>query len=228
MKILALETSSERCSAALLVDAEVIERAQLAQRAHAELLLPMVESLLAEAGVTLTALGAVAFGRGPGGFTGLRVATSVAQGLAFGADLPVVPVSDLAVVAEGAHRLHGAQTILACLDARMQEVYWCGFNASGPGRMEALGNEQLGPAAMVTPPAPGPWFGAGSAFGIYARVLSTRLGASLMGTDAGLLPMARDVATLAAGLLAVGRVVRADDALPVYLRDRVAEPKPAV
>lgn len=225
MKILALETSSERCSAALLVAGNILERAQLARRAHAELILPMVESLLAEAGETLAGLDAIAFGRGPGGFTGLRVATAVAQGLAFGADRPVVPVSDLAALAAAAARAHGAGKVLACLDARMQEVYWAGFEAGGPEEVHALGEEQLGPAAEVHLPEAGAWFGAGSGFGVYGEILSTRLAPSLQGQDATLVPTAHEVATLAAGLLAGGHSVSADQALPVYLRDRVAHVK---
>ncbi|MGH8338175.1 MAG: tRNA (adenosine(37)-N6)-threonylcarbamoyltransferase complex dimerization subunit type 1 TsaB, partial [Gammaproteobacteria bacterium] len=113
MKILALETSTERCSAALLIDGEVRERARTAVRAHAEMILPMVEALLAEAGMTLSQLDALAFGRGPGGFTGVRVATAMVQGLAFGADRPVVPVSDLMALAAAAFRKHGKRKILA-------------------------------------------------------------------------------------------------------------------
>lgn len=225
MKILALETSSERCSAALLLGDAVVERAQIARRAHAELILPMVESLLAEAGETLQSLDAIAFGRGPGGFTGVRVATAVAQGLAFGADKPVLPVSDLAALAAGAHRAHHAQKILACLDARMQEVYWGAFEVQDRGQARALGEERLGSAQEVQPPGTGPWFGAGSGFGIYGPVLGERLAHSLQGQDASLVPAALDVAALAAGMYAQGQSVAADEALPVYLRDRVAQPK---
>lgn len=225
MKILALETSSERCSAALLVGDDIVERAQLARRAHAELILPMVESLLAEAGLALEQLDAIAFGRGPGGFTGVRVATAVAQGLAFGADKTVLPVSDLAALAAGARRVHGAEKILACLDARVQEVYWGVFEMQGQRQVRALGEEQLGPAQEVQLPEPGPWFGAGSGFGVYRQVLGEHLAQSLQGQDAALVPMARDIAALAAGMYAQGQRVAADQALPVYLRDRVAQPK---
>lgn len=225
MKILALETSSERCSAALLLGNDVVERAQVAQRAHAELILPMVESLLAQAGESLQGLDAIAFGRGPGGFTGVRVATAVAQGLAFGADKPVLPVSDLAALAAGAQRLHHADKVLACLDARMQEVYWGAFEMQSRGHAHALGEERLGPAQEVQPPGSGPWFGAGSGFGIYGPVLSDRLARSLQGQDAKLVPTALDIAALAAGMYAQGQGVAADQALPVYLRDRVAQPK---
>ncbi|MGA9852402.1 MAG: tRNA (adenosine(37)-N6)-threonylcarbamoyltransferase complex dimerization subunit type 1 TsaB [Gammaproteobacteria bacterium] len=225
MKILALETSTERCSAALLIDGEVAERAQTIARAHAELILPMVGSLLAEAGVSLRQLDALAFGRGPGGFTGVRVATAVVQGLAFGADRPVVPVSDLMALAAGTYRQHRGQKILACLDARMREVYWCAYETGAADDFKACMPEQLGTAETVQPPEPGSWFGAGSGFATYGKVLSAQLGTALEGQDAKLLPAARDIATLGVRLLAQGQVVSADAALPVYLRDRVAWPK---
>lgn len=228
MKVLALETSTERCSAALLVDGQVRERAQTAVRAHAELILPMVESLLAEAELSLKQLDALAFGRGPGGFTGVRVATAMVQGLAFGADRPVVPVSDLAALAAGAHRQYGKEKILACLDARMQEVYWCAYDVSAPDRLSAYGPEQLSAADGVLAPGKGPWFGAGSGFATHGQTLTVRLGGVLDGQDAALLPTARDIAALAVPLLAQGQAVSAETALPVYLRDQVAKPKSAV
>ncbi len=228
MKILALETSTERCSAALSIDGEVIEQAQTAVRAHAELILPMVEALLTEAGMSLPQLDALAFGRGPGGFTGVRVATAMVQGLAFGADRPVVPVSDLMALAAGAHRQHGKRKILACLDAHMHEVYWCAYEVADPDRIIEFLPEQLSTTESVQPPNAGPWFWAGSGFAAYGETLTTRLGSVLDGQDAALLPQARDIASLAIRLFAQGHAVSADQALPVYLRDRVAWAKPGL
>ena len=224
MKILALETSTDLCSVALLANGELRERAQTAAHAHAELILPMVETLLAEAGVSLRQLDALAFGRGPGAFTGVRVATAVVQGLAFGADRPVVPVSDLMALAAGAHRLHSARRILACLDARLREVYWCAYEAIAPDKLIECLPEQLSGAEQLQPPT-GRWFGTGSGFAAYGRELKTQFGALLDGRDAALLPAARDIAVLAARLFAEGQAVSADAALPVYLRERVAYPK---
>ena len=224
MKLLALETSTDQCSAALLTDGEVRERTQTAAHAHAELILPMVESLLAESQCSLRQLDALAFGRGPGAFTGVRVATAVVQGLAFGAERPVVPVSDLMAVAAGAHRRHGARRVLACLDARLQEVYWCAYEVTAPDQLRECVAEQLGGAELVQPPA-GYWFGAGSGFAAYRSQLQAGLGENLDGVDATLRPAARDVALLAARLFAAGHAVSADAALPVYLRDQVATPK---
>ncbi|MGH8362976.1 MAG: tRNA (adenosine(37)-N6)-threonylcarbamoyltransferase complex dimerization subunit type 1 TsaB [Gammaproteobacteria bacterium] len=212
------------CSVALLVDGDVRERVQSAAHAHAELILPMVESLLAEAGLSLRQLDTLAFGRGPGAFTGVRVATAVVQGLAFGAELPVVPVSDLMAVAAGAHRQHGARRVLACLDARLQEVYWCAYEVTAPDKLLECVSEQLSSAEQVQPPA-GRWFGAGSGFAAYRRPLQDGLGENLDDEDATLLPAARDIALLAARLFDEGHTVSAEAVLPVYLRERVATPK---
>lgn len=224
MKILALETSTDLCSAALLTEGALLERAQTAAHAHAELILPMVEVLLAEAGVALRQLDALAFGRGPGAFTGVRVATAVVQGLAFGAERPVVPVSNLMAVAAGAHRKHGARQVLACLDARLQEVYWCAYEVTAPDKLKECVPEQLSGAQAVQPPS-ARWFGAGSGFAAYREQLQAGLGGLLDDQDDGLLPEARDIALLAARLFAEGQAVSADKALPVYLREHVATPK---
>ncbi len=225
MKILALETSTSQCSVALLTADGILERSQMAVRAHAELILPMLESLLAEAGLSLTQLDALAFGRGPGGFTGVRVATAVVQGLAFGAERPVVPVSDLMALAAGAHRRYGPKKILVCMDARMGQVYWCAYTAEAADDFTACMPEALGAPESVQLPDSEPCFGAGSGFNVYKDVLTAHLRSALDGQDAALLPTARDVALLARLLLARGQAVSADAALPVYLRDRVAWPK---
>ncbi len=134
MKILALDTATEACSAALRIGSETIERFEVLGRGHAERLLPMVQEVLAEGGVALSALDAIAFGRGPGSFTGLRIGAGVTQGLAYGAGLRVVPVSDLAALAAQAAVSSGQPNILACLDARMAQVYWGSLRLPRPGR----------------------------------------------------------------------------------------------
>lgn len=224
MKILALETSTDLCSVALLLDGQTHARSQTAAHAHAELILPMVEALLAEGGISLSQLDALAFGRGPGAFTGVRVATAVAQGLAFGIERPVVPVSDLMALAAAAYRLHGARHIVACLDARLQEIYWCAYEAAAPDKLVACVPEQLSSAEQLSLPV-GHWFGAGSGFAAYATELDARIGAMLDGRDAAILPTAGDIALLAGRCYAEGQVVSADAAMPVYLRARVASPK---
>ena len=219
MKLLALDTATEACSAALLDDGKVAERYEVIGRGHAERLLPMADALLTEAGIALGELDAIAFGRGPGGFTGLRIAAGVAQGLAAGARLPVVPISNLATVAAASARASGAESIIACLDARMGEVYWAAY-AWRDGALTALTEERLSKPDGVAPPGPGPSRGAGHGFGA-CPALAERLGDRLAGVDAGLLPRAADIARLAAVEVAAGRTVPAARALPVYLRDEV-------
>lgn len=223
MKLLALDTAGSRCSVALLLDDEIRELDAPAERLQAEHVLPMVGSLLGDAGLKLASLDAIAFGRGPGAFTGLRVATAVAQGLAYGAGLPVVPVSDLAALAAAAARVHSAQRILACLDARMQEVYWAAYEARPEG-MVGVGEEALSPPSEVSTPGNGPWFGAGPGWGAYGEALRQRV-PLLTGMDPKLLPTAADIARLGRKALLDGGSLPPEQALPVYLRDKVATPK---
>lgn len=223
MKLLALDTAGPRCSVALLLGGELTEMDAPAERVQAESVLPMVEKLLGDAGLKLGSLDAIAFGRGPGAFTGLRVATSVAQGLAYGAGLPVLPVSDLEALAAAAVRIHRQERVLACLDARMQEVYWGAFEVRD-GEIVSLTEEALSPPEAVRPPV-GPWFGAGSGWAAYGGRLTKGWVESLMGVDSGLLPMAGDIARLGEAAFQKGRAVAPEHALPVYLRDKVATPK---
>lgn len=222
MKILAIETATEACSAAVLVGDDVAERYQVAPRGHADLILTMVQAVLGEAGLSLAQLDGIAFGRGPGSFTGVRIATGVVQGLAFGADLPVAPVSTLAAVAQGTYRVRGATQLLVALDARMHEVYWgCYGIVDGLARLE--GTEQVVAPAQTPLPVAGQWWGAGSGWQAHADVLLARHGAHLAGRDEARLPHAADVARLGAVLLQGGGGVAAEQALPVYLRDRVVQ-----
>ena len=223
MKLLALDTAGTRCSVALLVGDALQELDAPAERLQAEHVLPMVERLLGKAGLQLADLDAIAFGRGPGAFTGLRVAASVAQGLAYGSGLPVVPVSDLAALAAAAVRVHRAERIMACLDARMHEVYWAAYE-SHPDGLVAVSEEALSSPAEVVAPSAGPWFGAGPGWGVYSDALKLRI-PRLVGTDPALLPTAGDVARLGQSAMRKGLSVPPERALPVYLRDKVATPK---
>ncbi|KAF0193093.1 MAG: putative protease [Gammaproteobacteria bacterium] len=222
MKLLAIDTSTEACSAALYVDNEVAECFRIAPREHAVLILPMIEQLLGDAGLSLNRLDALAFGRGPGSFTGVRIAAGVIQGLAYGAALPVVPVSSLAALAEGVRRERQQSRVLAAFDARIGEVYWGAYQADEPGRMVLIGEEQVCPPKVVPEPAAGAWFGAGSGWRAYIDALTSRLGNRVAGFDAECYPHAADVARLAVAGLAAGQAVDAERALPVYLRDNVA------
>ena len=217
MKLLALETATEACSAAVWGDGAVLERYEIAPRRHAALILPMIESVLAEAGLTINQLDGIAVGRGPGAFTGVRIAVSVAQGLAFAADLPVVPVSTLAALALGAARETGQMRIATALDARMGEVYW-GTWAVSEDRVALLGEERVCAPALVTAPPDG-WFGVGSGWSAYAQALSQRL--TVNGWAGDRYPHASDIVRLAADPARRDSWVTAEQALPVYLRDRV-------
>jgi tRNA threonylcarbamoyladenosine biosynthesis protein TsaB len=222
MKLLALDTTEDSCSAALCIDDEMRWRFELAPRRHSELILPMMESLLAEAQLKVQQLDALAFSRGPGSFTGIRIATGVAQGVALGADLPVVPVSTLAALAQAALRVHSAQEVLAALDARMGEVYWARCEQD-QGVMRVAGEgEHVGSAAAVSAPQTTSAWGSGSGWSTYAGELQQATGV----IEARILKdqhvHARDVASLGLAALASGNTLPPEEALPVYIRDNVA------
>ena len=230
MRILALDTATENCSAALLIDEELQAQEERIERGHAERILPMVDELLRAAGLRLAELTAIAFGRGPGAFTGVRLAASVAQGLAFGAQLRVVPVSDLRALAQRALELPGAPArVVVCADARMREVYWGCFERGLDGLAIGVTAERVGAPATVelpvhwrggTPPS-----GAGTGFSAYPE-LTAGLTPLLSALHPGLLPRATEVAILACAEALNGRLLPPEQALPVYLRDDVAHPPP--
>ena len=235
MKILALDTATELCSAALLLDGSVTGRERELGRGHAEYILAMIDELLAEAALPLSRLDAVAFGRGPGGFTGVRLAASVTQGLSFGSGLPVVPVSDLRAVAQRVLDLEPtASQVLVCNDARMNEVYWGCFERDAEGLARHSGEERVTKAAAVVLPAA--WtrgagcpasVGGGAGFAAYPE-LRSRLQTQLAPIHDRLLPRAHEIARLAAPDVRAGRVVSPEAAIPLYLRDNVVQPKPSL
>ncbi len=222
MKILAIETATEACSAALLVDGEVTERYLVQPRGHSELILSMVEELLAGAELPLSALDAVAFGRGPGSFTGVRIATGVIQGIAFAADLPVAPVSTLAALAQRCYRESGEERLLPAYDARMQEVYWGAYIVSETGLVKVVVPDEVSDPAKVSPPQGDGWCGVGSGWGSYGQQLRSCLNGSLKQVQPEMLCSAHDVALLGEACVAANELVAAEMALPVYLRDKVA------
>ncbi|WP_207062499.1 tRNA (adenosine(37)-N6)-threonylcarbamoyltransferase complex dimerization subunit type 1 TsaB [Motiliproteus sp. SC1-56] len=218
-KILALDTSTDACSVALLVDGEVSEDFRVIPRQHTQALLPMVDARLSEAGLTLSQLDAIAFGRGPGSFTGLRITAGVAQGLAMGAGLPLLPVSTLAALAEDARHATGADTVLAALDARMNEVYWGQYRWSGD-RMRLEGEELVCPPDTVDVPAhPGTAVGWGP--GWRYPELQARFEGRLQHMEVECQPRAGWMARIGARALADGEALAAEAAQPVYLRDQV-------
>ncbi len=223
MKILALDTATEACSVSLLVGTRRLDRYQELERGQAEIILPLVESVLAEGGVSLAELDAIAFGRGPGGFTGVRLAASVVQGLAFGANVGVVPVSNLAAVAlQAARQLPAARTVLVANDARMKEVYWATF---GTEPLLSYAQERVSPPAEVVLPevaAGQPWLAAGRGLRAWPE-LAERCRAAGAAVLPELLPRASEVLDLALPRVQSGQVLDPAEALPVYVRDRVAE-----
>lgn len=225
VRILAIETATHACSAALSVDGAIAERYALAPRQHAALILPMIESLLAEAECTVTALDAIAFGRGPGAFTGVRIAASIVQGIAFAADRPVVPVSTLAALALGGMRESGRDQVLAALDARKDEVYWGAYRRVADDRVDRQGEEVVAAPEQLAVPETGDWVGVGSGWEAYGTALMQRFDARVVRLLPDLEPRAADVVRLSAGEFAAGRVVSAAEAIPVYLRNNVAEVK---
>ncbi len=220
MNLLAIETATEACSVALLHGDALLDRTELAPRRHAELVLPMAEDLLAEAGIARRQLDVIAVGQGPGAFTGVRLAISVAQGLALALDIPVVPVSSLAALAVQAPR-NGA-AILAAIDARRDEIYAGVFRFDADGLVEPLGRERVLGASALTLPEAQAWNVLGSGWNAHDDAIRERLPSPPRWADGDRYPQARDVARLAAPLFAAGKGVPPEQALPVYLRDKVA------
>jgi len=223
VKLLAIDTSTEACSAALNIDDEITSRYEIAPRRHAELILPMVDALLADAQLPLTQLDGLAFGRGPGAFTGVRIATGVIQGLAFAADLPVIPISSLAALAQSVK--NKADTIFAAFDARMGEIYYATFSVNADGFVEL--NKKYGcEEGIATPndaviPNDVPCFGIGSGWLTYGKLLSQRYRDQLICYEGEHYPNATETTVLAIPELKQGNTVPAELALPVYLRNKV-------
>jgi len=210
MRFAAIETSTEWCSVALWRDGEAAALERRAGTRHSELALPMLERLLQDWGLAARDLDAVAFGAGPGSFTGLRIACGIAQGLAFARDLPVIGVSTLEALAQEAR----APRVVACLDARMREVYYAALERQGSGFREVIPAQCVAPAAAPRPAGEG-WVGCGSGFDAFGSLGLTRVLPQIH-------PSALAVAELAAPRLAAGEGVDAALAAPVYLREKVA------
>lgn len=217
MRLLAFETATEACSVAVLADGQVLERFEVAPRRHAELALPWAQELLAEAGLARSQLDAIAVGRGPGAFTGVRLGVGLAQGIALALDLPVVPVSTLAVLAA---RAPGGR-VLAAIDARMGEVYLGRFQLA-EGGVDPLGDECVVRPDQAELPDGDGWHAVGTGFAAGEGALQQRLGAVLATVDAQALPRAADVARLGARALARGDALAPERLEPAYLRDNVA------
>ena len=222
MKLLAIETATELCSAALLVNDEIFSISEVAPRRHNEIILSMCEQVLAQGQICLSQLDAIAFGRGPGAFTGVRLAASVTQGIALGQNIPVIPVSSLASLAQVAFESVQAACVLACIDARMQEIYFGQYKLNVHKIMELVGEEKVISSNMVNDEVSDEFYGAGSGWKTYSDVLQQSLGKKIS-FDENIFPQAESVAKLGKIYYEQGKSVSAVEALPVYLRDNVAE-----
>lgn len=223
-KILAFDTSCEACSVALLLGDEVFEDHQKVPRQHTKLLLPMIDGLLKKAGITVNDLDAIAFGAGPGSFTGLRITAGVAQGLGLGADIPLLPISTLATLAEQAYQQWGAEQVFTGLDARMGELYWATYHRK-EGVWSALTAEQVAAPQTIHLPdssaLTGDWVGIGPAWR-YQSDLPKAVTSMVINIDAEAEPQGKAMLVLAAQALAEGKGINADQVSPTYLRDNVA------
>ncbi|AMG04970.1 tRNA (adenosine(37)-N6)-threonylcarbamoyltransferase complex dimerization subunit type 1 TsaB [Vibrio mimicus] len=222
VKILALDTATERCSVALLVGNTVYSRSEIAPRDHTKKVLPMVDEVLKEAGVTLQELDALAFGRGPGSFTGVRIGIGIAQGLAFGANLPMIGISTLAAMAQAAYRLQGMTHVASAIDARMEEVYWGRYVRQEDGSWQAAEAEcVIAPAllAQTLTRDEQVWGKAGTGWDAYPALADLPLQVQ---SSEVLYPDSQDIAYLAQFELAQGNTMSVEQASPLYLRDTVA------
>ncbi|WP_411726444.1 tRNA (adenosine(37)-N6)-threonylcarbamoyltransferase complex dimerization subunit type 1 TsaB [Methyloglobulus sp.] len=222
MKLLAVETATEACSAALMIDGKITEQFSLAAKEHTKLILPMIDSLMSEASLTPVDLDGLAFGCGPGSFTGVRIATGIIQGIAFALDLPVVPVSNLAALAQDFFDHNDENLAFVAMDARMDEIYWGVYQRNADGYAELVGKEAVIPASEIEfPDVSG--VGIGSGWKVYHQELLSRLSHRVIRYESDNLPRARAVARLGVEGFKQGLAVAVEQAMPVYLRDKVAK-----
>lgn len=221
MKILALDTATEACSAALWSDGEVRSRFENAGRNHTERLMPIVQELMAESGCQFSQLDGIACGVGPGSFAGVRIGVGFVKGLALALDLPVVGVSSLAMLAQHAI-LHGATQVLSVIDARMHEVYFGAFVKTQQGLAQALMPEGVSAPDAIPQPPQGTWVGVGTGWGAYPEMLKKIINVELVVTQGDALPRAIEALTLALPQFKAGHTISADELAPVYLRNKVA------
>ena len=223
MKLLALDTATEACSCALLYDEAQFKSSVMTTRHHAELILPMIDEIMQQANLHPQHLDAVVMGCGPGSFTGLRIACGVAQGIAFAADVPIIPISSLAALAQAAYRDKGVTHVLAAIDARMGEIYWGEYILGENKLMQVCGEESVCPPESVKLVENGAAYGVGSGWTAYNTVLLMALGtATVVSVETETsYPQAAAMLALAAAAFEQGLSVSPELALPIYLRNKV-------
>lgn len=219
INLLAVETSTEACSAAILTQGKILEKYQLAERCHNKLILAMINELLIDAGSNKSTLDAIAFGRGPGSFTGVRIACGVAQGISFALDIPVLAISSLAILAQ--QHVTKYNQICVAIDARMSEVYWGLYKANTAGLVYLHGEEMVSPPNKVSPPKQGEWFGIGSGWDRYQPQLSQILGKYYAGYESNHFPRASAMLPLAKAAYENGELLPSEKATPVYIRNKI-------
>jgi tRNA threonylcarbamoyladenosine biosynthesis protein TsaB len=218
--VLAIETATEACSAALHHNGEVTKEYVVAPQQHANLLLPMCDTLLKQAGIKPSQLSAVAFGRGPGSFTGVRIASAVAQGIAVANDVPLIAVSSLQALAQEVYLKYQCHKVLTAIDARMQEVYWGAFILHD-GLMQLKGEERVAKVEVLPTIDSMDWFAAGTGWQSYAETLNTKYANNIYQTDAAIFPSADAVLLLAVKLFDHQLFIQPEQAIPVYLRNDI-------
>lgn len=224
MKILAIETATEACSCAINHEGVISEKFVLAPQRHADLILPMVDQLLAENAMTLSMMDAIAFGAGPGAFMGVRIATGVAQGLGYALDIPLIPISTLQSLAQIGYEATKNPTILAGWDAKMAAIYWGIYRVDAQGLMQSIVADRLTFPAEVQLPVDQSWLAVGNAWQVYQQELPWSFASHAVEPRTDLHPHAATIARLAAACyVAGGRLLRADEAEPIYLRNEVAK-----
>lgn len=221
MNLLAIDTATEQCSVAIAMNGSIVSRVVPTARSHADMILPMVDALLTEHQLTLSQIDGIAFGRGPGSFTGVRIAIGVVQGLAFARQISVAGISNLAAVAQqvvSTQNLPARARVLVCMDARMQEVYWALYQVQSNGLVNLIGEEQVGNPLSVVTSEVEIAFGVGTGWRAYS-ILRERF--PELQIDDTLLPRAAEIALLGLAQFKAGLATTAKEAQPVYLRDQV-------
>ena len=223
MKILAIETATEACSAAISINDTCIYRYEIAPRKHSELILPMIDSLLNEANIKINSFDGIAFGRGPGAFTGVRIAISVAQGLACPHDIPLIPISTLAALAQQYSKENNY--IATAIDARMNEIYWGLYKKSNKNIMKAIIKEKVCLPQNITSPSKNNWLGVGSGWQNYSEEIKSKFKSNIIGIKNDTYPDAKSILELAKIDYQESKFISPEKASPVYLRDNVATKK---
>lgn len=219
---LAVDTATEACSVALLLEGAIHERFEVVEREHTRKLLPMIQRLMADGGKSFGQLNGIVCGVGPGSFAGVRIGVGVVKGLALARDLPVVGVSSLAMLAQREIRLNHATQVAAAIDARMNEVYFGAYRRNAKGLAEPALPEQVCKAERVPALQDGSWTGAGTGWAAYESDLRKACHAPFSRIDPAALPHAEDALHLALPEFAAGQAISSDALAPVYLRDNVA------